>query len=451
MNIILIVCDSWRRDFLGCYGATEVETPHLDRFAQEAVVFDHAYAASFPTLPCRAELFTGKFVFPYLTWGALPAGEVVLADCLSRRHYQTAMVLDNLPVSRLDYGYDRGFHTRVRVRGQWYDDWAPPDTPVRWPAPKEKMGWPNRVEQYLRNVAARKCLEDYFAPRVYQAAIDWLERFAAQGPFFLYLDGFDPHEPWDPPEQFLREPIPEGERLIYPKFGRAGIYSPEELRRIRALYGGEVRMVDQCLGRLRAAIDRLGLRETTAVIFLSDHGVFLGEHNLLGKANRQRQDVNGWPPYREVAAIPLLMRIPGVVPRRVEALVHPGDLMPTVLELAGVQIPPTVRARSLLAVARGEQDEIRDVAITGWSYGARKGYRPTCIRTRDWSLVWWRTGIRPELYDRCSDAGETRDVFAEHPEVARELHARYVRFLKEQRVPPKNYWSRRFFFIWTKP
>ena len=258
LNLIVIVCDAWRRDFVGAYGATEVATPNLDRFAGEAVVFDHAYAGSFPTLPCRGDLFTGKFVFPYLTWGPLPAGEVVLAEWLSDHRYHTALVVDNLPVGRRRYGYDRGFQSRIQIRGQWYDDWAPPGTPVRWPAPKEKFGQPHRVEQYLRNVAGRRGYEDYFAPRVAEAAIRWLETFGRRGPFYLHIEGFDPHEPWDPPEECLVEAIPDEHRILYPILGRADRYAPDELAAIRALYRGEVRMADEAVGRILAAIDALG-------------------------------------------------------------------------------------------------------------------------------------------------------------------------------------------------
>ena len=188
------------------------------------------------------------------------------------------------------------------------------------PAREEKLGQPDRVRQYLRNVHGREREEDYFAPTVMRSAVDWLERFGRRGPFFLHVDCFDPHEPWDPPSEgpSIRRSR-GGERIIYPRMGRASRYSPEEVAGIRALYAGEVRMVDRWLGELLDAVDTLGLRESTALVFLSDHGVFLGEHDLIGKAGKGHQDVDGWPPYREVAQIPMMLRVPGVAPRRISS------------------------------------------------------------------------------------------------------------------------------------
>lgn len=133
-NLIVLVCDTFRRDHVGCYGAAGVATPNIDRFAHESVRFDAAYACSFPTLPCRVELFTGKFVFPSVRWGPFPAHETHLAERLNRAGYHTALIADNLPFTRPGYGYDRGFDTRIHIRGQWYDTWAPVRPDVTLPA-----------------------------------------------------------------------------------------------------------------------------------------------------------------------------------------------------------------------------------------------------------------------------------------------------------------------------
>src|SRR5438270_844814 len=180
MNIILIVSDTLRRDHLGCYGSKSVLTPNLDRLAEEAVVFDQFYSGSFPTLPCRAELFTGRFVWPYLDWGPLPAREITLAEILADAGYTCALVMDN--------------------------------------------------------------------------------RHHARAPFFMHLDVFDPHEPWDPPRHYvdLYDPGYDGPGIINPITGDANRYSAAELRHIRALYAGEVTMVDRWLGWLLEAVDSLG-------------------------------------------------------------------------------------------------------------------------------------------------------------------------------------------------
>lgn len=457
MNVVLVVIDTLRRDHLGCYGSKTVLTPNLDRLAEESVVFDGCYAGSFPTLPCRAELLTGRFVWPYLDWGPLPTTETTLAEVLGPAGYHCALFTDNLHLARPGYGYDRGYHTRVHVRGQWYDLFvaAPTGEQGRGGEGKpgsgdgEKLGQPDRLAQYRRNVAERRGEEDYFPAQVIGQAARWLEEQGRQTPFFLHLDVFDPHEPWDPPARYreLYDSDYQGPPLILPVMGPAARYSREEIRHLRALYAGEVTLVDAWLGRLLDTLDRLGLREETALFVLSDHGVLLGERGLIGKMGKTLSaGVKGWPLWPELSHIPLLARIPGVRPGRAPGFCHPGDVMPTALELAAVPRPERVRARSLVPQLVDPSVQAREVAISSWSLRDGSRCRPSVLRTREWAFHFWRTGIRPELYHRPSDPGEEVDVLARHPAVARTLHARYVRFLHEHQAPARNYWPRRFLF-----
>jgi len=449
VNLVLIVSDTLRRDYLGAYGARGMHTPALDRLASESVVFDRAYCASFPTLPARAELFTGKFVFTYLSWGPLPASEVVIAEVLAEAGYTTAMVTDNLALCRPRYQYERGFHSRIRIRGQWYDNFQPPEQPFRWPCSPEKLsadGNRERVCQYLRNVSIRRSEEDWFAPQVIREAIHWLEQNHWRSRFFLYVDLFDPHEPWDPPEPYVRryDPEPSAEAIIYPAARDAAAYTEAELQRMRALYAAEITLVDTWIGKLLAAIDALGRRDDTVVAFLSDHGIFLGERGLVGKMGGKQRSLRGWPPYWEVARIPLMIRVPGIAPGRRNAFVHPGDLAPTLLELAGVPIPPTMKAASLVPVLRGERDSVRPLAVSSWSPRGASVYRPSVIRTEEWSLVFWRSGVEPELYHLPTDPREEGNVYRQHRGAAREVHRQYVGFLREHGAPWGNWWPRRW-------
>jgi arylsulfatase A-like enzyme len=462
MNFIIVVCDTLRRDHLGCFGSRTVRTPNLDRLAGEAVVFDGFYSGSYPTLPCRAELFTGRFVWPYLDWGPLPAREVTLAETLGEAGYTCALVMDNLHMAKAGYGYDRGFHTRIQVRGQWYDPYQRENGRMgEWEngsshfpilpfshSPNPRIGQAERVAQYRRNVAGRRSEADYFAPQVFSQAIRWLEEHGRRAPFFLHVDCFDPHEPWDPPAEYARLYDDEyaGEPIIMPVMGEAGRYTPAELRHIRALYAGEVTLVDAWFGRLLSAIDSLGLREETALFFLSDHGMLLGERGRIGKMGGKQANLCGWPTFPELSHVPLLARVPGIRPRRCDAFCHPGDLMPTLLDLAGVPAPGRVRARSLVPVLRGEEAQLRDFAISAWSLRDFSKFRPGVLRTAEWALYFWRSGLQPELYHRPRDPGEERNVFAAHRGAARDLHRRYVRFLREHEAPARNYWARRFWF-----
>ncbi|MBM3457447.1 MAG: sulfatase [Armatimonadetes bacterium] len=452
-NLVLIVSDSVRRDHLGCYGSATVRTPSLDALARDSRVFDRAYSCSFPTLPCRAELFTGKFVFPYLNWGPLPQREVLLSETLARAGFTCTLVTDNLPLSRPDYLYFRGFHSVLRIRGQLYDNFQPLEGPLDWPCAPEKIshGPDNRIRQYLRNVHGRRDEEEYFAPQVVRTAIRWLEQHHHRSRFFLYVDLFDPHEPWDPPAHYvdLYDPVRSGDDVIRPVMGPADAYSEGDLRRIRALYAGEVTMADRWIGELLAALDALGHREDTTVAYLSDHGLFLGERGLLGKLGRSERNVRGWPTYSELSRVPCMIRSPGVAPGRSSAYVHPGDLTPTLLELAGVPIPDSMHAASLAPLLRGERERVRDLAVSSWSLRGFSAHRPSVARTDEWALVFWRSGLPPELYHLPSDPGETRDVFRQNRSAARELHRSYVRFLRENGAPLQHLLGRCFLAPWS--
>lgn len=454
MNVVLIVADTFRADHLGCYGNPGIHTPNLDRLAAESLVFDQAHCCSFPTLPCRAELFTGRFVFPYLNWGPLPADAVLLSDTFASAGYTCTMVTDNLPLCRSGYGYDRGFHSRLRIRGQWYDNFQPEDRPFTWPCPPEKMGGRggDRVAQYLRNTSIRETEEDCFAPQVVNQAIGWLEQYHDKAPFYLHVDIFDPHEPWDAPQHYVDryDPVRSGDDIIYPAFGGAHNYEPGDLKRMRALYAAEVTMVDHWVGKLLAKLDELGRREDTAVVFMSDHGIFLGERGLVGKMGGKSSSLMGWPTYTELAHVPMMFRVPGVSPGRSSAFVHPGDVGPTLLDAAGITVPKSMTAASLKGVLERRQERVRDVAVSSWSLKDWSAFRPSVVRSEEWSLVFWRSGIEPELYHRPSDPGETQNVYQKHRSAAKELHRAYLEFLRASATPARNYIPRLWLMSWGK-
>jgi len=442
LNVLLVLCDSLRRDHVSCYGEGHAETPNIDRL-------DRAYSASYPTLPCRAELFTGRFVYPYLTWGPLPADEIVLADLLGKSGYDTAYVTDNPQTLQRNYHYDRGFHTRIRIRGQIKDRSVTEPVAVTLPCAPEQVHYPDRAIQFLRNGTVRRSEEDWCPAQTMRAAARWLEENARRRPFFLMVDSFDPHEPWDPPQEYVDryDPGYEGEKIFYPRYSSSDLFTPRELQHMRALYAAEVTLVDRWVGHLLDCLDSLDLQEETAVIFFSDHGFFLGEHGLVGKSGGHATNLRGWPLYREVTAIPFMIRLPGVGPGRCGALVHPCDLMPTILDLCGVAHPSRVQAPSLMPLLRGETDRLRAEAISSWSFRNLSPYRPSTVRTEEWSLIYWRVGIKPELYHLPTDPGQTRDVYDEHRDVARELHGRYVRTMQQLATPAVHYWPRRV--LWS--
>ena len=461
MNVIVIVSDTFRRNHLGCYGNEWIHTEHLDQLAAESLVFDRAYSASFPTVPNRADILTGRFTFTYFDWAPLPANEVVLAQVLSAAGYTTMMVCDTPHILQHGYNYSRGFTGFEWIRGQENDHWRTSPREVTLPCAPHKLRSPDAtVVQYLRNVATRRTEADYFVARSMSAAMQWLEESANQTPFFLYVDTFDPHEPWDPPKWYvdLYDPGYEGEEVIYPQYAPCDYLSDEEMKHMRALYAGEVTLVDRWVGKLLQRVDDLGLRGDTTVFFTTDHGFYHGEHGLTGKSLILGDAFGHVPLYEEVSHIPLIVRTPdGLAGKRASAVVQPPDIMPTILELAGVSIPPTVQGRSFAPVLRGDRDDHRSLAVASPSITSAIGHRYSTVVADEWALICRgeeaATGRisttsavdsvqrveaavlpgagGPELYHLPSDPGQRSNVIQKHREVARSLHQRYLDFLSE--------------------
>ena len=474
MNVIVIVTDSLRADHLGCYPGVRhyhgqlVRTPNLDRLAREGTLFLHAYAESLPTIPTRTTWWTGRVGFPFRGWSPFRESDYLLAEVLWSRGYTSALITDTYHLHKPVYNCGRGFDTVIWVRGQEYDPWVVEPIAVdldRWHrlrGDESDSLWRPRFEQYLRNRAHFRTEEDWFAPRVTIEAIAWLEdrvkRRGQKDRLFLWVDYFDPHEPWDPPEPYwsmYRPPEYRGQDLIDPVAGPVADYlTPAEVERIMSLYAGEVTFVDRWVGILLDAIRDLGLFENSLIMHVSDHGEPFGEHGIIRKARP-------WN-YEELVHIPWIVRHPEGIGagRQIEALVQPTDLFPTVLDALGIGEPlvlpytaprrtaelfpqdmvehtreVTVHGRSLLPLMAGEVDAIRPYAITG-HYGQQWS-----IQDRHWRLLVpmegpngaWVSGRRGrapvELYDRRNDPGDRENVRDRYPDVARELELELYRIV----------------------
>ena len=437
MNIIQIVSDTFRRDFLGCYGNNWIHTENLDRLAKESMVFDKAYIASFPTIPNRHDLFTGRYTFIYSKWAPLPRDEIILSQTLRQAGYTTMLIVDTYHMIRDTHYFDRGFDGWWWIRGQEHDRYM--TNPTQDP-PERKKAFGTR---YLQNVSNRVYEEDYFVAQTMTAATRWLElNYDQHDKFFLHIDTFDPHEPWDPPRWYaeMYDPdwkggdVPGGAYVMGVKRPSASDLTPEQLNHLRALYAGEVTLVDRWVGRLLQKIEDLGLLEDTAIIFTTDHGTYIGEHGYVGKKDEL---------YEEVAHIPLIMRLPdseGAPHGRCDAIVQSPDLMPTILDLAGAKIPPTVQGRSLLPVIKGEQTEEREIAVSSPSFVSSVLPSWITVTSKQWALLaaiqnsdidgGSEETVESKLYDLTKDPNETQNLYVEKTEVAEELRSEMIRFLR---------------------
>lgn len=465
MNFIIIVSDTFRRDHLGCYGNEWISTPNLDRFAEKSIVFDRAYAASFPTVPNRHDLFTGRYTFTYAEWAPLPRDAVILAEELGKVGYASMMILDTPHITENGYYFDRGFTGWEWIRGQETDRWRTAPANPEYPCDRSKLRSPERiVKLHQRNVAWRRYEEDTFVARTMTAAGLWLQRnYGEHENTFLYVDTFDPHEPWDAPQWYVKmydDPTYDGPDVSYPIYGPADYLTDAELKHCRALYAAEATLVDRWVGHLLERIEDMGLLEDTLVIFTTDHGFYHGEHGLIGKSHITPRESHSVPLYEEVARIPLIMYCPGATPRRESALVQPVDLMPTLLDLAGAPLPETTHGLSMAPLLRGEPMRTHEFAITSPTiihHGAG-GCRIT-LTTEEWALICAPSArestetmdravdghakqvgevrVSSELYHLPSDPRQQRNVIGQYPKVAADLRTRLVAFLESCDTSPE--------------
>jgi len=501
MNTILVMSDSFRHDNLSCYGPTRVKTPRLDRFAQGSFVFDNAYLGSFPTIPNRLDMMSGRFSFLDREWCPLPADTVTLQQILSASGIVTQLIADNPHLVEMGFNYCRGFDGWEWIRGQETDQWKTSPKEVRLPADAHKLRSPDFIlRNHLRNSADWRTEEDRFVARSIKAACRWLEDNQGHEKFFMHIDLFDPHEPWDAPKEYLDmyDPDYRGQEVIYPQYDFwKNFLTEEELKHCRALYMAESSLVDHWIGVLLDKIDELGLTEDTAVIFVSDHGYLFGEHGLVGKSliTPGKGYYEAIRMYADIRAIPLMIRLPGQRQgRHIGALVQAPDLMPTILELEGLVAtetmggqsktqalqcgvfytegwqfkPETIHGKSLMPILRGEANKIRDIAVSSNTLIHHTPILAKCaIVTEDgWCLHYAgkydeevrgaamfinkltdpdaaRAPIEPALFRLADDPEESRDILQTNRKLAEGIHGRYVRWLEEAGCPEEHLAGRR--------
>jgi arylsulfatase A-like enzyme len=424
MNLIGIMLDSFRQDHVSFYhGGQRVfddvpacQTPNLDSFAEECVVFGNAYPEALPTLPVRTQLFTGQRTLPFRTWKPLADEDVTVAEILRAEGYVCGLVSDCYHFRAPGMNYHRGFHAYRWIRGQEYDPWM--SHPSRrnlddYVNEHYDPTWRGRVAQFLANTDDFTCEEDWFAARVVDEAVEWLERNREHRDVFLWMDSFEPHEPWDPPARFDTYTAPgyEGPRLILPMGGPADAWAtPAETRHIQGLYAGEAAFVDHCLGRLFRALDELGYLDDSVIFLTADHGHPLADHGKFLKGGDRM--------YSELLKVPFMVRLPGGEgARRTEALVQFHDVLPTMLEIMGMANNTTsMHGRSFLPVLHGDSDTLRETIITGYNSAPDR-----CIRDRTWSYVQRPAGEPDELYNLVEDPHERENLIDREPAEARRL------------------------------
>ena len=433
LNLIVIIADTFRADHLGCYGSTRVKTPYLDKFAKDSVLFANASAEGLPTIPCRRVYHTGKSVLPESRWQPLDKTDVTFAQVLGKRGFTTSFIVDTYHHFKPDYNFHRGFDSWHWVRGQETDRWK--SGPKEMFDPKKHMpahlwneGYDRNMRQYLMNTQDRKGEKDYFCAQSCIAAMDWLQKNVSSKPFMLWIDMFDPHEPWDAPPRFqkmYRDKYPY-DRYLFGYGVRNKDIRPDDLPVIRDLYAAEVTFSDYCIGQLLKRIEEMGLMDDTVVVFSTDHGTHLGEEGCVQKTPAL---LNGC-----VTHIPLIIKHPDkqFAGKRIEGLVGAVDFMPTFLSLLGIKDYKNMDGENMWKLVTGEVPSIHDDVYTVFqNFGA--------IHNLNWhyfqNIRGKSPGKGPCLYDLKNDPKQAKNVIKEFPETAKVLRSKLQNHL-EIEVPP---------------
>ena len=419
-NVVLVVADTLRADYLGSYGFPGDVSPQLDRLASEAVLFERCVSQAPWTKPATASLLTSLYPGTHgLTdheggfWssseerrtGRLPAEALTLAEVLHLHGYRTAAFTANSWLVR-EYGFAQGF--------DHYDDYA-----------------------------ARL---DTHADELLENARRWLDHSASGVPFFLYLHVMDVHAPYDAPRadyDAVLDSVPgRGARALtdaerpdrrWNNIEVPADWANEERRhRVdywRARYAAGVRALDRRLGRLRALLEERGALANTLWIVTSDHGEHLFEHGDWS---------HGQNLYQHQLHVPLWIRPVGATRSsglRVTEIVELVDVMPTVLALVGATSPTPLQGRDLSPLFAAPAEELSTRAVReryGFSTAVQHQRGLHAVTTERYKLIVDREAGTRRLFDLTEDPAESTDLASVLPEVAEELEGALVRHLADQ-------------------
>jgi len=467
-NVLFVMCDQLRRDFVSCYGASPVPTPNLERLAALGVRFDHAYVQSGVCGPARMSYYTGRYVSSHgATWNRVPlsASEHTLGDYLhvaGRKAMlagKTHVLPDTKALARFGIEVESERGALLREGGftvvDRYDGHTPPGPESGYAAWLRARGyagadpWSEHVIAVeaggsvasgwqMRNVHLPSRVAEPHSETAYMTdlALDWIR---AQGgtPWVLHLSYVKPHWPYIAPAPFhamFRNadvgPILHGPQdgtaeehpvvRAYREHDESLSFAQEAVaRHVRPAYMGLIAQLDAHLGRVLDELAAMGRLSDTLIVFTSDHGEFSGDRGLGEKELF----------YDEIVRVPFIVCDPdpradatrGTTDAR---FVEGIDVVPTILDALGISgASHRIEGRSLLPLTRGDAAAAaRDAVFSELDYGFRRARRVLgravrecrafMVRTKDWKYIHWE-GFRPQLFDLVADPRELADLGAD--------------------------------------
>lgn len=360
MKTILIVMDSLNRHYLDVYGGRGIKTPNIDRLAQKGMAFDNHYSGSLPCMPARREFMTGRLNFMESPWGPIePWDDCLPSELRKKKNTYSHMITDHYHYFHSGgEAYHTLFDTWEFQRGQEGDVWH---ALVKEPEKPEFKGKNRRAYWVNRKFFNSECEEEYPTPQCFIRAAEFLKNNHCEDNWHLHLEVFDPHEPFVCPSKYreMYNDIWDNRyHFDWPSYAPVE-EEPEAVEHIRKSYAAVLTMADAWLGKVLDKMDEFDMWEDTAVILTSDHGYLLGEHGYWAK--------NYMFDYEELVHIPLIVYMPNshLKGKRISALTANIDIMPTIMELHGAQLPPYVHGKSLLHLMKGDKEH-HDAVLYGY-------------------------------------------------------------------------------------
>jgi len=443
-NVVLFITDGQRTDTLGCYGNRLVDTPNIDAFAQAGARFERSFCPHSVCMPTRASIYTGRHPHVHGVWAngvALSADEVTLPRVLAENGYATCAA------GKIHFEPQQMYMSGDRPA---ISDGVRAACPIIEDTPYYGFGEVHMTEnllglEYLRfidrehpELAERARKRDRMPEEAHDLqwttdqAIGFIRRqVESDTPFFCHCSYHELSPPGNPPDTFVDRydpadvPVPELReadlakkpdwyRQCYEGYLSRGRHPDEAtLRRHIACYYSVASFIDKQFGRLMSALEELGVLDDTIVLFTSDHGLSLNDHF---------QWRHGPFLFDQVVNVPMIWRVPGMAQRGVvtEELVESVDIMPTVLDLCGAEIPHAVQGQSLRPLicaepdARGKESvliqerQAPDLAARGLDPASVTQYG---LRTKDWKVIHYQGQPWGELYDLRNDPGEFENLW----------------------------------------
>lgn len=454
-NIIMILCDELRADALGCYGNPVADTPNIDRLATMGTRFSQCMVTQPTCTPSRASILTGCYpsaIRSRMVGCYTPDDPRFLPRVLSENGYRTASIgkLHLVPqgaepdviASCLEsndgtyYGFqeiDLVNGHGDRCFGPQYTEWLNELVPDLSERLERKQPYPHGVNAYTWELPEEVHSSHYIANQT----IEFLEQ-ADKQPFFLHVSFPDPHYPFTVPEPYASHynpddmpppipPVTESHDMpplhtqVYERQNTAEIhpdgrpvdrvigtppheyanYDVKDWQQVKAIYYGMVSLVDDCIGRILDAIDRQNLRENTIIVFLSDHGDYLGDHGFYGKGL----------PYDSVLRVPMIWSGSGIkAGNTIDTVESTLDIAPTILDMANIPEAEAMQGLSMKAILKGEMQERQSIAMTE-NDDDFAAIRMRTITTENWRLTYYLNETFGELIDRNNDPNEIHNLW----------------------------------------